>query len=90
MLWTSLLRVAVVSTAAIWSTAGALSAQFGGAGQGQRDNPFFAPADQVVAIHAGRLFDGTSSGAWIVGGLSRVPRFHPPVTGGVPCGRQIC
>ena len=58
---TSPLRVAVALTAAIWSTAGALSAQFGGAGQGQRDNPFFAPADQVVAIHAGRLFDGTSS-----------------------------
>ncbi len=58
---TNLLRVAVALTAAIWSTAGALSAQFGGGGQAQRDNPFFAPADQVVAIHAGRLFDGTSS-----------------------------
>ncbi len=58
---TSPLRVAVALTAAIWSTAGALSAQFGGGGQAQRDNPFFAPADQVVAIHAGRLFDGTSS-----------------------------
>ncbi len=61
MWWTSLLRVAVALTAASWSTAGALSAQFGGAGQARGDNPFFAPADQVVAIHAGRLFDGTSS-----------------------------
>ena len=57
----SLLRVAVALTATIWSTAGALSAQFGGPAQPQRDNPFFAQADQVVAIHAGRLFDGTSS-----------------------------
>lgn len=58
MRWTRTSRAAVALTASIWSTAGSVAAQ-GGAGQG--DNPFFAPADQVVAIRAGRLFDGTSS-----------------------------
>ena len=58
MRWTRVSRAAVALTASIWSSAGSLVAQ-GGAGQGE--NPFFAPADQVVAIRAGRLFDGTSS-----------------------------
>ena len=58
MLSTSVFRVGVALTAAIWSAPGSLLAQ-GGAGQG--NNPFFAPTDQVVAIRAGRLFDGTST-----------------------------
>ena len=52
------LRAAVLSGVTIGAAAGGLLAQ---GGAGQADNPFFAPADQVVAIRAGRLFDGTSS-----------------------------
>ena len=40
-----------VSGALVWSQ--------GQAGGGQQPNMYFAPAGQVVAVRAGRVFDGT-------------------------------
>jgi imidazolonepropionase-like amidohydrolase len=58
MRWTSVCGAAVASATMILGAAGILVAQ---GGAGQVNNPFFAPTDQVVAIRAGRMFDGTSS-----------------------------
>jgi imidazolonepropionase-like amidohydrolase len=68
--WENWLGMLIALAVMTGGTTGTLWAQFGGGGAassggpfavpGDGDHPYFAGADDVVAIRAGRLFDGTS------------------------------
>ena len=68
--WKNWLGMLIALAVMTGGTTGTLWAQFGGGGAassggpfavpGDGDHPYFAGADDVVAIRAGRLFDGTS------------------------------
>ncbi len=71
MNWKNLLGMLITVAVTTGGTAGTLWAQFGGGAStefggpfavpGDGEHPYFASADGVVAIRAGRLFDGTGT-----------------------------
>ena len=71
MNWKNLLGMLIALAVTTGGTPGTLWAQFGGGGPtasagpfavlGDGEHPYFASADDVVAIRAGRLFDGTGT-----------------------------